>query len=420
MSIRTASSAIAAVLILLTGMVIGQLLAPRAAAPPASSTREHATELAAAAFYEALNSYLEQGDAAPLEDALAPGFVDHSELAPNQDAGALLRYLAAMRATYPDMRFEVTAMTPRDDQIAVAVAPTGGTAAIDGELIADWPPAAPGYEQLRIVDGKIAERWASETLPPQYEIVASEQVQHFSGWEVELVIEPIELAPGASETWRQYAPSILIAGAETIALEVEQNDAPDAPMLFSGQITSPTPLRRGIRIDLEIEAAVAFPDGESYRISNRGKEVATAYVVDLNLRPPEYASANAPNVWVGSDDASRENPTSGVLQMGTDPASAPAFALVRVTAAANETLPVRSISGLEQVLVVEGQIEADVHAGHADLLDRDDQGTVTPGDRLLLGPGDRLIAGAEAILSYRVTEAGPATVWIVTLMTNDG
>ncbi len=368
------------------------------------------------AFYEAANRYLERGDATELVEVLDAGFVDHSAIEPQQDAAGLVRYLAAMRATYPDMRLEVTGMTPQDDRIAVAVATTGGTAAVARGLAADQDPSTPGYEQLRILDGKIAERWASQTLPPRYELAAAVELRHLAGWFVESTIEPLLIAPGASETRRHFSHSLLMTGSGTVFLEVEDRDSPDAPLLLSSQLAHPIELKRARRVELGAENVVVFPEGESFRVWNDGQDPASVTIVEIQYRPPNVTLINGVTVQNAPGSSGATHSLAGLLPMGIGTDDTYTLSLVRVTAAPNVPLPIHAVNGLEQLLVAEGAIVVELHAGNAAISRLNDRAIAVPGERRQLLPGEGLTAHSESLISYRVTGVDPATFWFVTIV----
>jgi predicted SnoaL-like aldol condensation-catalyzing enzyme/quercetin dioxygenase-like cupin family protein len=412
----SARSSVALVLALFTGLILGQLLAPSLVVRPNSSAQERSTEDAAEMFYEAMNRYLGRGDPAVLADTLHPKFVDHSAIYLEQDAAGLIRYLSAMRATYPDMRMQVTGMTPHDDLVAISVATTGGTAANAGGLVSDRPPSAPGYEQLRIVDGKVAERWASQTLPPQYEMFASFDLNFFSGWFVECIVEPLPLAPGASETRRHFSPSMLIASSGAVALEIERNGSNESALLLSGDPASPTALRRGARFDLENQSVVMLPEGEAYRVWNPGKQPASVIIVEIRHLSPAVTFNGSQNDW--SDPASESGSfmTAGLLPMGTDPDRTYKLSLARVAAAPNEMLPIHTVNGVEHLLVVEGGLDVELLDKHAAVFGPGDRSMAAPGDRPRLLPGEGITAIDDTLIAYRVTADAPAAIWIISII----
>ncbi len=414
-----ARGTLAIILGLLMGLVIGQLMTPSLEVPPSSSARDRSTEGAAVAFYAAMNRYLELGDPALLDGVLDSGFVDHSAIGPDQDAEGLVRYLSAMRATYPDMRMNVAGMTPRDDVVAVAVATTGGTAAIAQSLIPDRAPSHSGYEQLRILNGKVAERWASQTLPPQHELVASMELGFMTGWFIQCTMEQLVLTPDASLPQWHHAPTLLIASSGTVAIEINPRDpaaSPDPPLLLSGDFATPTALQRGAWFELGAESVILLPEDERYRIWNTSQQPATVIVVSTQQQPPSVVFDSSQSALADPNGDAHGPSSVGLLPMGTDPDRPYTLSLVRIAAAPGEHLPSHEVDGLEQLLVAAGALDVELHMGNLVFTGPDVRTMVSPGDRRQLLPGERITAESGAHLSYQVTGDQPATIWFVQLV----
>ena len=148
-------------IVFVIGLVIGPLLPMSLGAPQSTTSIDRANLATATSFYAAANRFLEVGDDAPLLELLDSSFVDHSLLGLEPTTGGLLRYLASLRAAYPEIRLEATALATQQDVVTVSLATTQSSTAIAGGPIPDWDPSVPGVEQLRIRDGKVVERWAS-------------------------------------------------------------------------------------------------------------------------------------------------------------------------------------------------------------------------------------------------------------------
>lgn len=409
------STIVAVALVFVTGFVVGQLLAPALVVQPSSSARERSNENAAGMFYEAIDHYLEFGDSAKLLNMLDPGFVDHSAVDPQQDAASLLRYFGAMRATYPDMRIEVARMVPRDDLVAVSLTTSAGTATNTGGVVSDRPASAPGYEQLRIVNGKIAERWASETLPPRYELFASLDLRHMAGWFVECAVETLMIMPGDSETRRHFSPALLIASSGEIALEIEPKRSPHFAQLLTSDPGSPIALQRGTRIDLQNQSVVILPEGEAFHVWNTGTQAASIIVVRIHHQSPVTTLHDDQSPFGDPNSESGSLLASGLLPMGTDPDRPYNLSLVRVAAAPNELLAVHSVSGFEHLIVVAGSLEVETHDKQVAVSRLDEQTMAAPGDLLRLLPGEGVSVTEGTLMSYRVAAGEPAALWIISL-----
>jgi steroid delta-isomerase-like uncharacterized protein len=116
---------------------------------------------AARRIYETLNTALRAGDLATLDDVIAADAVDHNP-APGQTPGleGIKRSFGAFRTAFPNLRLTVEEMIAEGDKVAARIT-TRGTH--KGKFLG-IPPTGKhvtqtGIDILRIVDGKIVERW---------------------------------------------------------------------------------------------------------------------------------------------------------------------------------------------------------------------------------------------------------------------
>lgn len=116
---------------------------------------------AAARFYERIGEAMRTGDLTLLDDVIAPDAIDHDPV-PGQAPGreGIKKAFAEFRSAFPDLRATVEDMVAEGDEVAcrVTVRMTHrgeflGIAATGRKV------AQSGIDILRMVDGRLAERW---------------------------------------------------------------------------------------------------------------------------------------------------------------------------------------------------------------------------------------------------------------------
>ena len=162
---RTAA-AIAIFLMLITGIVVGQLrlMAGPRIAPVSVQIEKPVDTTIAKDFYDSLNHIIQTGNVFPLEALVAPGFVDHTPF--SSDPGtkdSLQHYFVALHARAPRALLSVTELTGNGALVGVRIRLEG----VSELTVAGLPhtyPAIDSYELLRIDEEKVVERWASASL----------------------------------------------------------------------------------------------------------------------------------------------------------------------------------------------------------------------------------------------------------------
>jgi predicted ester cyclase len=113
-------------------------------------------------FYAAADLALRTGDTMALQDAVAPGYVDHATRtkAPTSVLG-YAQFLAELRAACPDCRLTAQELTVGHDQAAVRVAVQGHRRVTDLGVSGDGLPLVwSALDVLQIAGGQVAERWS--------------------------------------------------------------------------------------------------------------------------------------------------------------------------------------------------------------------------------------------------------------------
>ena len=177
-------------------------------------------------FYSAVNDVLHTGDVAPLAAVIAPGLVEHPGRAGDSGAAGLARTLLAERTTWPGIRIvvdDIRATGP--DAVTAWVHPEAPIPAdVIGFAVPDVPAAWGPIEVLRIADGLIAERWASDRdallLEPLGKLLPIDIEAH-----TVVRVELYTVQPGASDELLGEAsagPRLLYVQAGTASVTLDQ------------------------------------------------------------------------------------------------------------------------------------------------------------------------------------------------------
>lgn len=159
-------AAVSLVLMLLTGLVIGQF-ATLASAWPAPALDSSAASLRGAhEFYEAINDLLATGNSADLRSALSPEFADHSLFENGPATGAdLERYFDSLRLASPGLMFSATAVLREPGVVAVTISSETTTVEEEGRSRLDVRNSLPTFDLLRLSGSKVVERWSFPVAP---------------------------------------------------------------------------------------------------------------------------------------------------------------------------------------------------------------------------------------------------------------
>ena len=161
---------------------------------------------------------------------------------------------------------------------------------------------------------------------------------------------------------------------------------------------------------------VIVPQAEAYRIWNEQPETVIAIRVEFAYRAPTTTFVYGEIDQVGSTQGVLVNAQAGMLPPDVNDDRPFQLRLIRVSAAAKETFPVHSVSEIEQVFVTAGALTTEVYAGSVAALDQDGLGSEPLEGTRELFAGDFLTAHPDALLSYQVTGADPASVWFVSIV----
>ncbi len=219
---------------LLTGLVLGQLRTIGVQTVPAATNSAGA--VAALRFYDGINQFLAGGPPDAFLVELDPNFVDRrTPMGGEGTAEDLLRYLSSLRATFSDLRVDISDPLVQGESVAVDLSLAGDFSGTFAGIEVSALDASGGFEYLRVANGKIAERWGSRDLPPMYETLLETDGPIVSGWLIEPHLERYRLDPNAAIDLDTSQGAVILAEAGTLDVAA---DEPFSPAPEGGAPTS--------------------------------------------------------------------------------------------------------------------------------------------------------------------------------------
>jgi quercetin dioxygenase-like cupin family protein len=401
---RTAT-AIAIMLMLLTGIVLGQVYSlgsTRSLMAPVSYPDSRDT---AQRFYDAMNAGLESGDTTTLRSILHPDFADHAPLnvAP-RTAQDLEDTLMALGQAYPGLRLATSGMVTHGPVVASQLTRIGvqhGT--VEGiPLELTTPPA--GYDVLRIENGRVIERWASLAFPhpPRVEAVAS--------------LDP--LAPGISPRTPKLERLTL---EPYTGYEVDSHGGTIITVtsgMLNAHVTAST--EQSPAVTLAARNSLAIPAHSQFQIKNADLAPATMLVLTIppfdpgDIRKDDPAFSARPESLPAG--ISRELLMNG---MSISPGQyLLAVTMLQMVIPAGTAIANHRVAESEMLLAIDGAIEVSVQEGALTLMSGPET-TSNQSGALALSAGDGIAVPAGAELAWRAIGNEPAFVVLVTVAPGD-
>ncbi len=275
---------IACVLAILTGAWIGQAYALFAPLDPIAAEPDNTgAEAAVWRFYDAVDTMLRIGDEAPLRDAIAPDFVDHSArpgLSPTRDG--LLAYLASLRQTHPGLSLAPRDLIIEGERVVAWIDLAGNTSgAFLGMPLAESPPW-PSVDHFRIEAGRIAEHWDDAHGRAATELLVSTSLTVPAEQDLIPSLESVTLAPGATDRPRYWqGPAVMLVEIGSVDVAMDNVE---------------TALSPGEVLTVAVGTAVTM----------RNRTASPATVLVARLDAPRWPAA------IGEPEAAPETPSTGV------------------------------------------------------------------------------------------------------------
>jgi predicted ester cyclase/quercetin dioxygenase-like cupin family protein len=407
---------VALILMLMTGLVLGQMSSLGQKMVQISATSDSGTAETARAFYRAINQYLQTGDAEHVEQLLAPGFVGHAPyLTGEESAVAFLQYLESMRSAFPGLRVEVSDLLAQAGAVVVDVTVTGDTNGTFYGLLLDAGAGVSGYEVLRVEGQQIAERWGSREMPPLVRPVFAADLPIVADTILEPRVERLAWEPNGTLELVDYDGFLLMAESRGLTYEVVSHPDPavtwTSPFTFSTG-AGPVSEKRMI-VELAPGDAVAFPAGMRLRMLNTGSEPASALTV--SVRPVQFAMGGGlPYKVLESTGVERSLLTGGGGVLARPENSPRSIAVGNIVLPPGSVIPRHATGDAELLVVIDGQIDVAVDEG-AVVWSQPAKSFTVIYDLQTVEAGEAVRANSGAVVDYRAGRQQPAALWVVTI-----
>jgi predicted ester cyclase len=403
-------AAVALLLMLLTGLLVGQAYnldrGVRSISPPSSSVET------ARLFYAAIDQYLQTGEPAGLADLLAPNFGDHTPLTENdQSTTGLFHYLDSLRATFPDLRLEVGAISGQGSTVAANIAFRGKTSGTFAGLSVDLDPAMHCFELLQVENRRIAERWSNSDLPPRFVNVLQIDVPPVPDSIPNLPVERLTIEPDAAISFHKSDGFVLLGETGSASISVESDD------LASDRFEKTNPGRSGETSNTERLARILGPNEAielaprlEVDIRNEGEEVASVVLVELlHLFPTDRMGGRS---GLFQTTPGVERTTLGLNNQILQSQSALNISIGRATMPPGSVISRHAVAMGEEMIVVDGSMLTTVFHGSA--------AWTRPGvpfkailDQQIISAGQGIGTNPGSEIEYRAAGLGPTTILFV-------
>jgi quercetin dioxygenase-like cupin family protein/predicted ester cyclase len=400
---------LALTLMLLTGIVLGQLRILGSTWHPPLQASDRFALNTAARFHDAINAMLESGDPSKLRAVLHSDFIDHAQF--QQDPGTvgdLEDYLTALHQFFPDLRFFTANTVVNNDLVASNLSVTGNlNGVINGIQIEIGAPLT-GFELVRVDNDQVIEHWASPTLPvlPQIEsFTAIDEIAPRRSTRT-LRFERLSFDPLAQHEIARHEGSILVVKNGTVHVQWSSS-ASASIQAISGSLRVPVS-----GAELQIGKPAWIPAGTSYRLTNVEAHRASVLLLTISEATEADQAGDARKYNELSPGVSRDLLVGGAsLRPDHGPWQ---LTIHQVLIGAATAFSNHNIKESEFMLVLEGNIEVSVRVGEVGLLSEQDTVARRTG-KLDLSPGQGIFTYPGAEVSYRASAQSPATFWLVTL-----
>lgn len=390
------TAAIAILLALLTGLVLGQVGYLAMRPTPAESRPSAQAPIIAQSFYEDLNGVLATGERS-VDTAIASSFLEHTtDEQGDRTLAEMVDRLLAVRVTWPRLRMTVVDVEQFDRLVSVRLRiDPGDPADIPGIPL---PVASEGevLEFLQIEGGGVTDRWDSGAGGP----VATVDLRADVAWD---------------------DPSVDLPAIQHVALDSNESiQLPlDAPLLLLGETGSVEVSRAGTDLQGTSRSAREPLQIRDVRILEGAKD----RILDIRNESDDPAA-----LWVFSTDfsaaqawappeATPEPVIPGLVAFlpVQRPSSlvggATRISITRLTLPAGATVPVQQLGAIVEIVVLEGALEVTIAEGRALLCSdggaRPFEGTET------VSVGEGVSARESASLGYHVAGLHLTTILVM-------
>lgn len=257
------------------------------ASPPVADTdQSQATGAVVRAFYEAANAVIQAGDAAPLDTAVAPDFVDHAGLpGVSPDRAGLGRYLIALHGIAPGIRLSGDGVLADGNRAMARVAVNGTSRATFlglalGGGVTVWGDA----DVFRVANRRVVERWGGAEATVAFDLLGRAPIGTGLPPKAGLALERLVLPPGEQIEGPAEESRLVEVEAGTVTVSVDADSVGSASLLSPGSDTAgdgARTLRPGSRATLATGDLVALSVSASYVLNNTGTRAAGLLVASF-------------------------------------------------------------------------------------------------------------------------------------------
>lgn len=378
-------------LILVTGIVIGQLANFGVTSSSQPVIVDAANPATVQRFYAAINELLASGDSAALERIVAPGYVEHRPAGDEiHGLRPLEEDLYAMRLAFPALRMEATAISGESELFALAVRYAGRLNTTLAGLEVELALPAERFEIVRVREQRVVERWADLPLTGSFVPLVPTMWIEPSPRPRQPALERVALQPGAKFEFQSNHGGMLVS--ESTLLRFGDPDTGSAAW------------------SLELgEYRVIEPDSRVHAW-NVGRSMASFLLLDI--RPLAYSTVGAGSDSAESPGVSRTTLAWALNRLPIDRAFQLQVGLA--TAPPGTSLPAHLVDSAEILFVIAGELSADVDGGGVWMRTPESTFEAAP-DWMIVQAGQAISAEAGTELSYEVTGSEPATFLLVTV-----
>ncbi len=382
-----AATTTAAMLALLTGLVLGQIGTSIAHSGAFGVTAANSSPRAletATAFYEGLNRLVESGDRS-IESTVAPGFVEHT-LSGQEDRTLqqMIDVWLALGSTFPHLRLHVIDLQQRDRHITVRLEIDPGAPTSEYGVSLGAPSPHQVLEVLRVEGAGITERWEAIGQLPVVTFSMETEVRWNSGSVVVPAVQHVVLAPGRSTKLPYFENIILRAESGSVLLD------------RAGEGSDGT--RRPVREPLEAGQVRVLDGNDAVTLRNVASVPAELWAFSANSSVPVSAAPGQPR-FVALIPLPLSSEMRAIPQRLT---------IVRISLPSGATIAAPA-SDIIETVVLDGALHVSVDYGRALVL-RDGRTPQPFDDSVTITAGQGMSAKGTASLSYRATGSLPTTI----------
>jgi len=398
MTLKKAAAPLALMLMLLTGLVAGQL--SRLSPVGSTSVPGRSSEVVATAneYFDALNRLFTNGDSSAIRAILHPQFTDHSShdgiVRSSQEFETLLTEIAR---TSPGLHLQASMNIAQGNVVGAEVTYGGPAEITTGAIALQFDTRVTKFEVLKIEGGKVIERWSeSAILPPGHiEVPASLRLQ-MPDRSLDTALHRMTLGPST----RLHFPN------ETGAIVMVESGSLE---LVTKPVVNQTADQAWPATSLNSGDARAVQSGASFLMSNTGNQRVTVLVAtfdDLDYKVSRFLDS--------AESSVEPDATHDVLTFSSGGASAGTceVALLLIDLSPGTSVASHTVQASEIALVIEGDVELEMRQGGRVRQATDPNPQRGP---LELVTDDAIAATSDVVLSYHDGDDSPARLLLITV-----